>query len=150
MELGRHLWTELQVHKSFDNWLHMLSIVIASHAHSHPCLVSLFFYTILILNSNTAICYLFGVEIFSDCALHLKFCYPNIFPTIIFFINMHAHTHMQNARKARRRTSIFLLLLPKQDQPRMSIVCYFKPPLPLYERESLLTHTRPRLSHASL
>ena len=32
----------------------------------------------------------------------------------------------------------------------MSILRYFKPPLPLYERESLLTHTRPHLSRASL
>ena len=54
------------------------------------------------------------------------------------------------AKRAQRKTSIFPLLLSEQDQPRMSILRYFKPPLPLYERESLLTHTRPRPSRASL
>ena len=96
---------------------------------------------------DTVICYFFGVEIFSDGALRPKFCYANIFPTLIFYKYACAYTR---AKRAQRRTSIFPLLLPEQDQPRMSILRYFKPPLPLYERESLLTHTRPRLSRASL
>ena len=33
------------------------------------------------LTEDTVICYLFGVEIFSDGALRPKFCYANIFPT---------------------------------------------------------------------
>ena len=57
---------------------------------------------------------------------------------------------MHGKHAQRRRTSIFPLLLPEQDEAMMSILHYFKPPLPLYERESLLTHTRPRLSCASL
>ena len=31
----------------------------------------------------TVICSFFGVEIFSDGALRPKFCYANIFPTLI-------------------------------------------------------------------
>ena len=97
--------------------------------------------------TSTVICYFFGVETFSDGALRPKICYANIFRTLIF-LNVCAYTRAKRAQ--RRRTSIFPLLLPEQDQPRMSILRYFKPPLPLYERESLLTHTRPRLSRASV
>ena len=88
---------------------------------------------------STIICNFFGVEIFSDGALCPKFCYANIFPTLIFIIE-HAHTQVHAKRAQRRRTSIFPLLLPEQDQPRMPILRYFKPPLSLYERKSLLTH----------
>ena len=65
---------------------------------------------------------------------------------------MRIHTCMQNARIG-GGTSIFPLLLPEQDQSRMSIILrYFKPPLPLYECESLLTHTHssPPLSRFTL
>ena len=63
-----------------------------------------------------------------------------------FFIITHAHTHVHAKRTQRWGTSIFLLLLPEQDQPRMSNLRYFKPPLPLYERESFNAHLSPPLS----
>ena len=77
---------------------------------------------------HTVICYFFSVEIFSDGALRPKFCYMNIFPTLIFLKYACAYTRAKRAQ--RRRTSIFPLLLPQQDRPRMSILRYFKPVLP--------------------
>ena len=48
----------------------------------------------------TVICYLFGVEIFSDGALRPKFCYANIFPTLIFLqIRMRIHTCKTRAKE---------------------------------------------------
>ena len=84
---------------------------------------------------------IFGRRSPSENLLRKYFSYVNFFKYVC------AYTR---AKCAQRRTSIFPLLLPEQDQPRMSILLYFKPPLPLYERESLLTHTHPRLSRASL
>ena len=59
--------------------------------------------TKLCLCVDTVICYFFGVEIFSDGALRPKFCYANIFPTLIFL--NYACAFMQNVRKGGRRVS---------------------------------------------
>ena len=92
-------------------------------------------------SNYTVICYFFGVEIFSDGALRPKFCYANIFPIYVNFLHLRMCMHAKHVQ--RRTTSIFPLLLSEQDQPRMSILRYFKPPLPLYERlASLALHSK--------
>ena len=46
----------------------------------------------------TVICYFFGVEIFSVRALRPKFCYANIFPTLIFYNYACAYTRACKTR----------------------------------------------------